>query len=167
MPSSVPLAAVRILRPLQGHRLLSSNNLAALSNIQQAEEEHDRALYSDPTDPITLSNECDRTKSIDDLQNQLLKADFTDIEIVPVSLRTIVEVSDALAKEMKTYNDRGEELVVFQLCDGTGKTRKKTVDREGLKCSRPFFFFCLFFVLFGFCGGACVPFLFNLPMSSE
>ncbi|OAQ35997.1 glutathione synthetase ATP-binding domain-like protein [Linnemannia elongata AG-77] len=58
-------------------------------------------------------------KSIEDLRNQLLKADFTDIEIVPVSLRTIVEVSDALAKEMKTYNDRGQELVVFQLCDGT------------------------------------------------
>ncbi|KAK5816102.1 hypothetical protein F5H01DRAFT_293555 [Linnemannia elongata] len=119
MPSSIPLAAIRILRPLQGHRPLSSNNLATLSNLQQAEEEHDRALQSDPTDPITLSNECDRMKSIEDLRNQLLKADFTDIEIVPVSLRTIVEVSDALAKEMKTYNDRGQELVVFQLCDGT------------------------------------------------
>ncbi|KAG9071050.1 hypothetical protein KI688_008593 [Linnemannia hyalina] len=119
MPSSVPLAAIRILRPLQGHRPLSSNNLAALSNIQQAEEEHDRALQSGPTDPITLSNECDRTKSVEDLRDQLLKADFTDIEIVHVSLRTIVEVSDALAKEMKTYNDRGQELVVFQLCDGT------------------------------------------------
>ncbi|KAF9540261.1 hypothetical protein EC957_004463, partial [Mortierella hygrophila] len=119
MPSSIPLAAIRILRPLQGHRPLSSNNLAALSNIQQAEEEHDRALQSNPTDPITLSNECDRTKSVEDLRDQLLKADFTDIEIVHVSLRTIVEVSDALAKEMKTYNDRGQELVVFQLCDGT------------------------------------------------
>ncbi|KAF8937100.1 hypothetical protein BGZ47_009188 [Haplosporangium gracile] len=119
MPSSVSLAAIRILRPLQGHRRLSSNNSAALTNVQQAEDEHDRALQSDPTDPIILCNECDRTRSIEDLRNQLLKADFADIEVVPVSLRTIIEVSDALSKEMKTYNDRGEELVVFQLCDGT------------------------------------------------
>ncbi|KAF9898299.1 hypothetical protein EC991_000310, partial [Linnemannia zychae] len=41
------------------------------------------------------------------------------IEIVPVSLSTLTEVSDALAKEMKAYNERGQELVVFQLCDGT------------------------------------------------
>jgi hypothetical protein len=145
MPSSVPLAAIRILRPLQGHRLLSSNNLADLANSQQQpEEEHVHALESDPTDPITLCNEFDRTRAIEDLRSQLIKADFTDIEIVPISLSTTVEVSDALAKEMKTYNDRGQELVVFQLCDGTGKTRKKTrwIDRRRRKelCS-PFFFF--------------------------
>lgn len=80
-------------------------------------------MESDPTDPITLSNEFDRMRAIEDLRDQLSMADFTDIEIVPISLGTTVEVSDALAKEMKTYNDRGQELVVFQLCDGTGKTR--------------------------------------------
>ncbi|KAF9096206.1 hypothetical protein BGX23_011798 [Mortierella sp. AD031] len=112
MPTSVPLAAVRILRPLQGHRPLLGTN-------GESEHEHVVPLESDPTDPITLCNEFDRTEAVEDLRNQLVKADFTDIEIVPVSLSTIVEVSDALAREMKTYNDRNQELVVFQLCDGT------------------------------------------------
>ncbi|KAF9133694.1 hypothetical protein BGW39_009174 [Mortierella sp. 14UC] len=120
MPTSVPLAAIRILRPLQGRRPLSHDNLAALASgdgIQQ--QVHEYALESDPMNPITLCNEFDRIKAVEDLRNHLLKADFTDIEVVPVSLSTLIEVSDALTKEMKAYNERGQELVVFQLCDGT------------------------------------------------
>ncbi|KAF9927835.1 hypothetical protein FBU30_002838 [Linnemannia zychae] len=120
MPTSVPLAAIRILRPLQGRRALTRDSLVAIAEgDQDPEQEHARAIESDPTDPITLCNEFDRTRAIEDLRNQLLKADFTDIEVVPVSLSTLAEVSDELAKEMKMYNDRGQELVVFQLCDGT------------------------------------------------
>ncbi|KAK3846172.1 MAG: hypothetical protein J3R72DRAFT_434301 [Linnemannia gamsii] len=119
MPTSVPLAAIRILRPLQGRRPLSHDSLAASVNGGDQQQEHEHAIESDPDDPITLCNEFDRTNAVEDLRNQLARADFTDIEIVPVSLSTLVEVSDALAREMKTYNDRGQELVVFQLCDGT------------------------------------------------
>lgn len=45
---------------------------------------------------------------------------YTDIETVFVSLETIEEVSDELEREMVLKQGR-QDLVVFQLCDGTGK----------------------------------------------
>ncbi|KAF9430323.1 hypothetical protein BGZ76_000882 [Entomortierella beljakovae] len=72
-----------------------------------------------PLDPITLSNEFDRDQSIQDLITQLESAGFTDIAIIPVSLDTIVQVGEKLEKEMEERRWRDQDLVVFQLCDGT------------------------------------------------
>ncbi|ORZ27115.1 hypothetical protein BCR41DRAFT_300385 [Lobosporangium transversale] len=108
MPATVARAAIRILRPTQSRRKLSGGSV-----------HHQLPLELDPTDPITLSNEFDRTQSIQDLRGQLEKAGFTDIEVIPVSLETIDTVVDRLEKEMKSKQQHGQELIVFQLCDGT------------------------------------------------
>ncbi|KAF9360116.1 hypothetical protein BGX26_010458 [Mortierella sp. AD094] len=104
----VPSAAIRILRPTQSRRPLSCSNLAEAASTDQ-----------DSTDPITLSNEFGRTEGIEDLTRQLEIAGFTDIEVVPISLDTTVEVADMLGKEMEERRWRDQDLVVFQLCDGT------------------------------------------------
>jgi hypothetical protein len=73
-------------------------------------------------DPITLSNEFDRTNAVIDLASQLDKAGFSDMAVVPVTLQTVVEVAESLEREMKEKQQEGMDLVVFQLCDGTGNT---------------------------------------------
>ncbi|KAF8936244.1 hypothetical protein EDD21DRAFT_403546 [Dissophora ornata] len=114
MSTTIPLAAIRILRPMQGRRPLSSYNLAAEATGGDSGD-----IGQGPTDPITLSNEFDRGEAVQDLKNQLEKAGFTDIDVVPVSIHTIVEVAEELEKEMKRKQGLGQDLVVFQLCDGT------------------------------------------------
>ncbi|KAF9182847.1 hypothetical protein BGZ50_004657 [Haplosporangium sp. Z 11] len=84
-----------------------------------ATDDYQVPLTVDPTDPITLCNEFDRLRSIEDLSNQLEMAGFTDVAVVPISLETIAQVADALENEMKKKQEQNQDLVVFQLCDGT------------------------------------------------
>ncbi|CAO3571207.1 unnamed protein product [Mortierella alpina] len=106
MPTSVPLAAVRILRPFR---------------VAIEEDGQPSAVPAelDPTDPITLCNEFDRGQAVQDLSNQLRLGGFTDIDVVPISLDTVVAVADRLEHEMIKKREHGQDLVVFQLCDGT------------------------------------------------
>ncbi|KAG0057742.1 hypothetical protein BGZ83_003640 [Gryganskiella cystojenkinii] len=108
MPTSLPLAAVRILRPFQSHRALGGE-------IQNGHV----PLDQDAKDPVTLTNEFDRTQAVEELESELIKAGFVDIEAVPVSMDTLVEVADQLEREMQEKLIHGQDLVVFQLCDGT------------------------------------------------
>ncbi|KAF9989682.1 hypothetical protein BGZ75_005359 [Mortierella antarctica] len=106
MPTSVPLAAVRILRPFR---------VALVEDGQPSTV----PAELDPTDPITLCNEFDRGQAVQDLTNQLKVGGFTDIGIVPISLDTVADVADRLEQEMIKKREHGQDLVVFQLCDGT------------------------------------------------
>ncbi len=108
MPTSVPLAAIRILRPFRVTVVEDGQPSAVPAEL-------------DPTDPITLCNEFDRGKAVQDLTNQLKLGGFTDIDIVPISLDTVVAVADRLEQEAIQKREHGQDLVVFQLCDGTGK----------------------------------------------
>ncbi|KAG0232983.1 hypothetical protein BGW42_007796 [Actinomortierella wolfii] len=87
--------------------------------VEEEEEEEEEEEYK-PTDPITLCNEFDRTNAVNDLRHQLERAGFTDIDIVPISLRTVKAVIERISKEAREKRKSGQELVVFQLCDGTG-----------------------------------------------
>ncbi|GJJ73728.1 D-alanine-D-alanine ligase [Entomortierella parvispora] len=109
MPTSTPLAAVRILRPTQSHRRLTATDRSG----------GEVPLDQDPTDPITLANEFDRANAVVELQGMLHKGGFIDAEVVLVSLDTLVQVADDLEEEMKQKMALGQDLVVFQLCDGT------------------------------------------------
>ncbi|KAF9943715.1 hypothetical protein BGZ70_005518, partial [Mortierella alpina] len=106
MPTSVPLAAVRILRPFR-------------VAIEEDGKPSTVPAELDPTDPITLCNEFDRGQAVQDLSNQLSLGGFTDIDVVPISLDTVVAVADRLEQEMIKKREHGQDLVVFQLCDGT------------------------------------------------
>ena len=110
MPTSVPLAAIRILRPFR----VAVAEDGQLSTVP---------AQLDPTDPITLCNEFDRGQAVQDLMNQLKLGGFVDVDIVPISLDTIAAVADRLEQEMIKKREHGQDLVVFQLCDGTGKER--------------------------------------------
>ncbi|KAG0270343.1 hypothetical protein DFQ27_008358 [Actinomortierella ambigua] len=107
-----------------GDGLTPSNGLLAIDTDKEepdqvsTEEEEEEEDYM-PTDPITLCNEFDRTNAINDLRRQLERAGFTDIEVVPISLRTAKAVVERLSKEAREKRRLGHELVVFQLCDGT------------------------------------------------
>ncbi|KAG0257404.1 hypothetical protein BG011_003963 [Mortierella polycephala] len=115
MSTPLPLAAIRILKPLPCQRPLSSDNVIVMS----VTGDHQAPLADDPSDPITLCNEFNKIKSIEDLSNQLEMAGFTDVVVVPVSLETVAQVADALENEMKEKQEQDQDLVVFQLCDGT------------------------------------------------
>ncbi|KAF9962210.1 hypothetical protein BGZ72_009286 [Mortierella alpina] len=106
MPTSVPLAAIRILRPFR---------------VAVAEDGQPCTVPAqlDPTDPITLCNEFDRGQAVQDLMNQLKLGGFVDVDIVPISLDTVTAVADRLEQEMIKKREHGQDLVVFQLCDGT------------------------------------------------
>ncbi|KAF9422905.1 hypothetical protein BGZ94_008457 [Podila epigama] len=126
MPSFAPTTVIRILRPLPLPRAPAPGHSAASAVSSDGKSVTDpidpiaAALRDlDPTDPIALSNEFDRTKTVTDIRAELLKAGYTDIEIVPVSLTTITQVVDSLAKEMVNVRSRNLDFVVFQLCDGT------------------------------------------------
>ncbi|KAF9286991.1 hypothetical protein BGZ68_002371 [Mortierella alpina] len=128
MPTSVPLAAIRILRPV---RVIVAED-GQPSNVP---------AQLDPNDPITLCNEFDRGQAVQDLTNQLKLGGFTDIDIVPISLDTVMAVADRLEKEMIKKRDHGQDLVVFQLCDGTAfyiiTSSKPILKRELQRASVP------------------------------
>lgn len=115
MLPTASLPAIRILRPTPCHWSLPPNS---------SESRGDQA-----PDPITLSNEFDRTNSVMDLVNQLERAGFTDLAIIPVTLHTVVEVAESLEKEMREKQHDGMDLVVFQLCDGTGNASSESNER--------------------------------------
>ncbi|KAF9215293.1 hypothetical protein BGZ59_001778 [Podila verticillata] len=125
MPSSLSTAAIRILRPLPGRRTHACEHHADGTGSADGKTIPTTASSTttvpelNPTDPITLSNEFDRENSIADLEDKLHKAGYSDVEIVPVSLDTVVSVADQLAREMEEKRARNLDLVVFQLCDGT------------------------------------------------
>ncbi|KAG0032111.1 hypothetical protein BGZ82_006682 [Podila clonocystis] len=126
MPSSLSTAAIRILRPLPGRRATACEHHDGTGSVDgkttsttTASSTNPTVPELDPTDPITLSNEFDRAQSVADLEDKLHKAGYSDVEIVPVSLDTVVAVADSLAKEMEEKRARNLDLVVFQLCDGT------------------------------------------------
>ncbi|KAF9974658.1 hypothetical protein BGZ73_001881 [Actinomortierella ambigua] len=146
--SNIFQTSIRILRPLpcrplppgfkilpddeddDGDGLIPCEGLAtAVSDKDEPDQvpKEDGAVGDDeeeedymPTDPITLCNEFDRTNSVNELRHQLERAGFTDIELVPISLRTAKAVVERLGKEAREKRKLGIELVVFQLCDGTG-----------------------------------------------
>jgi len=143
MPTSTPLAAVRILHPSQSQRPLAKDA-----------PEGEVPLDKDPTDPITLTNEFDRAGAVTELQEVLEKAGFIDVEIVPVSLDTLVQVADGLEEEMRQQMALGQDLVVFQLCDGTGNVDVRSRENiqtgehrvNAVQLTIPFFFLpCLVF----------------------
>ncbi|KAG0360650.1 hypothetical protein BG005_010233 [Podila minutissima] len=126
MPSSLSTAAIRILRPLPGRRATACEHHDGTGSVDGKTTSTTTTSSINPTvpdlnpsDPITLCNEFDRAQSIDDLEDKLHKAGYSDVEVVPVSLDTVVAVADCLAKEMEEKRARNLDLVVFQLCDGT------------------------------------------------
>ncbi|KAI1315254.1 hypothetical protein EDD11_001086 [Mortierella claussenii] len=113
MSAAASYPAIRILRPMPRRRK------APVEEGGQHGEQQEPLLDLDSTDPIILSNEFDRTQSVQDLKNQLEKGGFMDIEMMPITLENIESVADQLEQEMKEKRELGQEMVVFQLCDGT------------------------------------------------
>ncbi|KAG0339712.1 hypothetical protein BG000_001513, partial [Podila horticola] len=97
MPSSLSTAAIRILRPLPGRRATACEHHDGTGSVDGKTTSttttsgiNPSVSDLDPNDPITLSNEFDRAQSIADLEDKLHKAGYADVEIVPVSLSTVV-----------------------------------------------------------------------------
>ncbi|KAG0005504.1 hypothetical protein BGZ65_010939 [Modicella reniformis] len=104
MPTKVPLATIRILRPIR----VVDHRCEATATIEDRKD----PIHQDSVDPIKLCNEFDRTPTVLDLKNQLEKAGFTDISIVLVALHTVVELVESIEMEMKDKRDQGMELIV-------------------------------------------------------
>ncbi|KAG0195766.1 hypothetical protein BGX28_000668, partial [Mortierella sp. GBA30] len=114
MPTTVPLAAVRILRPIRDEPKVQTQH----ENTSDGQDPP-LSVQPNPVDAITLCNEYDRTSGIEELTNQLIIAGIEDIETIPISLETTVAVAIELEAEMKEMHRLEKDLVVFQLCDGT------------------------------------------------